>query len=103
MEKGSGIEMAAIKCPKTYAIQAKYENTIMINEEHVNATTGNNVLFSYKYPAAEGVGLICDHRPYTWANNGPAQTCKDYSVRFCCPKEGELSKYELAVTFLFLA
>ena len=58
----------------------------MYNDAHVLSVTGNRVTFSYKYPpeSLAGAGLICDDRSHTWANNGPAQECEEYSVRFCC-------------------
>ena len=76
-----------IDCPSSYIIQAKSNDTVLYNAAHTLGVTGDRVTFSYKYPPHDitGAGLVCDNRGYTWANDGPAQECKDYSVRFCCP------------------
>ena len=60
--------------------------TILYNSAHVLSVTGDRVTFNYKYPpdSLAGAGLVCDDRGYTWANDGPAQECEEYSVRFCC-------------------
>ena len=83
----NGIFAEVIDCPSSYIIQAKSNNTVLYNKAHTLGITGDRVSFLYKYPPHDmtGAGLICDNRGYTWANDGPAQECKDYSVRFCCP------------------
>ena len=93
-----GISTSVINCPTSYSIQAKANGTILYNPAHVLSVTGNRVVFNYIYPpdSLTNAGLICDNGNYTEANEGPAQTCKDYSVRFCCPthttKPDETSK-----------
>ena len=83
-----GISPSAIDCPSSYLIQAKVNDTILHNSAHALSVTGDRIVFNYIYPPDDltGAGVICDERPYTWANNGPAQECEDYSVRFCCDK-----------------
>ena len=94
----NGISPAVINCPLSYIIQGKDNNTILYNSAHELAVTGDRVTFNYKYPpnGLTGAGLICDHREYTWANNGPAQNCKDYSVRFCCPQSKFILNFDVS-------
>ena len=83
----NGIFSAVIDCPSSYIIQAKSNDTVLYNKEHAFGVTGDRIKYVYKYPPHDisGAGLVCDNRGFTWANDGPAQECKDYSVRFCCP------------------
>jgi len=74
----------------------------MYNEEHVLAVTGNRVVFNYNYESLNGVGLICDNRNYTMYNDGPAQECKDYSVRFCCDEKSMIKKKNSNVDIAFM-
>ena len=78
-----GIPSSAINCPTSYIIQGKVDNTIFYSGAQGSSITGDRVWFTYRFPpnALTGAGLTSYCR-----SSSDCKGCKDYSVRFCCPK-----------------
>ena len=77
-----GITSSAIDCPTSYIIQGKVDNTIFYSGSQGSSITGERVWFTYRFPpnALTGAGLT------SFCKRNGCKGCKDYSVRFCCPK-----------------